>query len=555
MKRKITVMLCFVMMVAAFLIPEQPALAAASTPEIVYSVHVQRIGDQRPVSSKGNNVGTAGTEGQGLRLENIQMRVSGVKNLGVKYRTHVESFGWMPWVKNGKVSGTSGMSKRMEAIEIKLAGKAAKQYDVYYRVHVQSIGWMGWVKNGQTAGTVGRSLRMEAIQIRIMSKSKSKLIDSTGLACASHVQQIGWQGYVGGGEISGTVGKGLRVEAIRIKPQGKADLHVNYATHVQGIGWMSPVSDDQLSGTTGQGRRIEAFYVSLSGKDAIMFDVYYRAHVQSLGWLGWAKNGEKAGSSGFGLRMEAFQVKLVLKGSGAPGSTEGAFLSGENNKNKRVAIGNKLFVFNSSGSVARIVDGSKPMVALTYDDGPAQGTSTILDVLERNHAAATFYVVGNRVNSFASDVKRAYNMGCEIGNHTWDHTTLSNLTSAQIASQMSQTDAVVESVTGAKTTTMRPPGGSRGGAVQSSVGKPIIIWSVDTLDWKTRSASSTISSVLNNVQDGDVVLMHDLHLCTAEASKTIIPTLVNRGYQLVTVSELAYFRGGLQSGSVYFKFR
>lgn len=84
---------------------------------------------------------------------------------------------------------------------------------------------------------------------------------------------------------------------------------------------------------------------------------------------------------------------------------------------------------------------------------------------------------------------------------------------------------------------------------------PLINWSIDTRDWATRSASSTISAVLNHVKDGDIVLMHDLYASTAEASKTIIPTLISRGYQLVTVSELAESRGGMTNGTVYTCFR
>lgn len=91
--------------------------------------------------------------------------------------------------------------------------------------------------------------------------------------------------------------------------------------------------------------------------------------------------------------------------------------------------------------------------------------------------------------------------------------------------------------------------------VKSTVGMPIILWSVDTLDWKTRNASSTINAVLNKAQDGDIILMHDLYSATATASQTIIPSLVNRGYQLVTVEEMELLRGGLENGVTYSSFR
>ncbi len=102
---------------------------------------------------------------------------------------------------------------------------------------------------------------------------------------------------------------------------------------------------------------------------------------------------------------------------------------------------------------------------------------------------------------------------------------------------------------------MRPPGGNYNGTVASTVGMPLILWSIDTLDWKTRNAAATQAAVLNHVKDGDIILMHDLYGPTAEASKVIIPELINRGYQLVTVSELADCRGGMLNGMVYNAFR
>ena len=102
---------------------------------------------------------------------------------------------------------------------------------------------------------------------------------------------------------------------------------------------------------------------------------------------------------------------------------------------------------------------------------------------------------------------------------------------------------------------MRPPGGCVNDTVKSQTGMPMILWSIDTLDWRTRNAASTKTAVLDHVKDGDIVLMHDLYEATANASTTIIPTLVERGYQLVTVSELAECRGGMKDGCLYYSFR
>ncbi|MCC8100899.1 MAG: polysaccharide deacetylase family protein [Clostridiales bacterium] len=211
--------------------------------------------------------------------------------------------------------------------------------------------------------------------------------------------------------------------------------------------------------------------------------------------------------------------------------------------------------FDSNGVLYRTVDMDGKMIALTYDDGPSANTSTILKTLQQYNAVATFFVVGNRVSTYASTVKAAYDLGCEIGNHTWEHLILTRYPASTIQSQITRTSEAVRAVTGVSPVVMRPPGGNYNSTVKSAVNMPIINWSIDTRDWATRNASSTIAAVLNHVKDGDIVLMHDLYSSTAEASKTIIPTLINRGYQLVTVSELAESRGGMTNGTVYTSFR
>lgn len=211
--------------------------------------------------------------------------------------------------------------------------------------------------------------------------------------------------------------------------------------------------------------------------------------------------------------------------------------------------------FDEKGVLYRSIDKKKKMVALTYDDGPSKDTPTILKVLKKNNSVATFFVVGNRLSSYKSTVEKAYEQGCEIANHTYSHQILTRLGAAGIKSQISKTNKAVKRITGESPKVLRTPGGATNSSVKSVAGMPIIYWSIDTLDWKTRSASKTVRAVLNHVKDGDIVLMHDLHHCTAVASKTIIPKLVKKGYQLVTVSELAECRGSMKDGRVYYNFR
>ena len=198
---------------------------------------------------------------------------------------------------------------------------------------------------------------------------------------------------------------------------------------------------------------------------------------------------------------------------------------------------------------------SDQVIYLTFDCGYENGnTEPILDALKKHSVPATFFVVGNRVPSWPGVLKRAFDMGCEIGNHTYDHKILTKTDVATIQSQINGTNAAVQSITGVSPAVMRPPGGGYNGTVSAAVGMPIILWSIDTLDWKTRNPLLTQASVLNHVQNGDIILMHDLYSQTAAASGVIIPELRNRGYQLVTVSELSDCRGAMSNGSVYHAF-
>ena len=229
-------------------------------------------------------------------------------------------------------------------------------------------------------------------------------------------------------------------------------------------------------------------------------------------------------------------------------------------KNGKMVTGKKtishyLCYFSEKGVLLRKIDKNKKMVALTYDDGPSIYTPRVLKTLKENNSVATFFVVGNRVPTYSDTVKKAHDMGCKIGNHTYEHKCLTRISETEVRRQISRTNKNVKKVTGQTPVIMRPTGGATNPNVKQWVGMPSIIWSIDTLDWKTRNAGSTKKAVLDHVKDGDIVLMHDLYSATATASETIIPELVRRGYQLVTVSELAECRGGMKETGAYYSFR
>ena len=494
--------------------------ATALSPSIIYKSHVQDIGWMGCMRDGE----TSGTIGKALRMEAIRIKIRNVPG-GVEYSTHVQDIGWMDYAANGELGGTEGRSLRLEAIKIRLTGDAVSKYDVYYRIHAENIGWMDWAKNGAAAGTSGFGYRMEAIQIVLVEKGEAppgataRAFAEPEISYQSYIQDIGWQENVENGETSGTSGRALRMEAVRINLKNISGS-VEYRTHIQNIGWTNYTADDALSGTVGQSLRMEAVEIRLTGDAAAMFDVYYRVHAENCGWLDWAENGASAGTEGLSYRMEAIQIVLVRKGSAAPGPTARPF-------EKSVAVSSAM-----------------PMVALTFDDGPYSVVdSRILNALSANGAHATFFVAGYRIAEYSDTILEIYSQGSEIGNHTYSHHNLSSLSASDIRSEIARTDQLIFNLTGKYPALIRPPEGSYNSTVANTVDRPLVMWSIDTRDWKTRSTSSTISSVLNNVQDGDIILMHSLYPSTAVACETIIPELVARGYQLVTVSELMAARG------------
>jgi len=296
-----------------------------NTPIVTYECHVQDIGCQGWV----RNGAISGTSGESKRLEAIYIQLANVDG-GIEYRTHVQDIGWMDWEADGALSGTSGQSKRLEAIQIRLTGAAIDLYDVYYSVHAENYGWLDWAKNGEPSGTAGYGYRLEAIKVLLVPKGGAApgdvqrpyvdLYAQPQVSYQTHVQDIGWQGYVSNGEISGTSGQSRRLEAIQIKLQN-IDGGIKYSTHVQDYGWMPWSAGDAVSGTSGQSKRLEAIQIKLTGAAADLYDIYYCVHAQNFGWLDWAENGASAGTSGLGYRLEAIRIILVPKGGAAPEPT------------------------------------------------------------------------------------------------------------------------------------------------------------------------------------------------------------------------------------------
>lgn len=192
----------------------------------------------------------------------------------------------------------------------------------------------------------------------------------------------------------------------------------------------------------------------------------------------------------------------------------------------------------------RTVDITKKLVALTFDDGPNKTyTNDILDTLEAYGCVATFFDVGNVISSAPDVMKRASDMGCEMGSHSWSHKNLKTASVDKIKEEISKTDAKFEEVLGYKPKLLRPPYGAVGSDLKANCSEYLIGWSVDTLDWKYRDKDKVVASVKNEGNlDGDVILMHSLYKSTADAVRELVPWLIENDYQLVTVSELMKYK-------------
>lgn len=229
------------------------------------------------------------------------------------------------------------------------------------------------------------------------------------------------------------------------------------------------------------------------------------------------------------------------------------------NKNQDDKTDNAVDAVSNAGQSKWIrddLDADKPMVALTFDDGPyAPVTNKILNTLKRYDARATFFVVGSRVPSYKDVLEKAYKQGNEIATHTYNHADLTKINAKKIKKELDDSAEVISDAIGCGFSALRPPGGNINDRMRKVIKVPMIYWSVDTQDWKSRNAKSVLKEC-EVIRDGDIVLMHDLYPTTAQAIKKLVPKLVKEGYQLVTVDELLYYKGiDAEAGKVYYNGR
>ena len=197
------------------------------------------------------------------------------------------------------------------------------------------------------------------------------------------------------------------------------------------------------------------------------------------------------------------------------------------------------------------INNSDKLIALTFDDGPNYNTSKVLDVLAKYNVKA-FFVLGSKAKDNKKILKREYDSGMEIGNHTFNHLLLTKYKENVIKDEIDKTSSVIFEVTGRYPKLLRPSYGAYNNTIKKIGDMPIIIWDIDTLDWKYHNSKRIASRVINKVKDGDIILMHDIYSATANSLNIIIPELQNRGYTFVTIPELFYYKEiTLEKGRVY----
>ena len=195
------------------------------------------------------------------------------------------------------------------------------------------------------------------------------------------------------------------------------------------------------------------------------------------------------------------------------------------------------------------------LIALTFDDGPGSYTNRLLDGLAERGVQVTFFTLGSRAEIYPNTIRRMYNEGHQVAQHTYDHPQLSAKTNEQIRWQVNHTKNILNEVLGQNFSYLvRPPYGDYNSRVLSQLGAPAIIWSIDPLDWKDRNAYTVRDRIVSNAFDGAIILAHDIHSTTVDGALMAIDSLLKQGYEFVTVNELFRRRGeSLQAGSTYYR--
>ena len=212
-----------------------------------------------------------------------------------------------------------------------------------------------------------------------------------------------------------------------------------------------------------------------------------------------------------------------------------------------------LFSISSMFTYSNAASDTK-LLAITFDDGPSQYTEELLNGLKQRKAKATFFMVGTNVGRYPELITRMKAEGHQLATHTMSHANLPTLSADGIRAEVEGVDAKLEKIVGEGKFYLRPPYGAFNKTVKATVKAPLIHWSLDTEDWRYRNSTGVYHAIMNNVSDGDIILLHDLYKTSVEGALRAIDTLQSQGYVFVTVEQLLRRRGITpEDGTVYFE--
>ncbi len=370
---------------------------------ISYSTYIQNHGWSSPTRTGDDS----GYPGEGLRMEGLI--IDAAEELGLTFGAHIQNIGWQESKRPGEIAGTMGESKRIEALWIDINDETKVNYDILYRVYVEDYGWTNWASNGSKTGSEGLAKRVEAITILLVLKEETKnytvenlLLKEKKINYVGHVQNIGWQSNSTDMNIVGTVGQGLRLEALDFK--NNDDLMIIHEAHLANIGWTNEKTNDDICGTVGQSRAMEAIKLRLGGENKNKFDLYYRVYVDRVGWMSWTKNGTMAGTSGLALRIEAIEIKVFPKGMNMISTNnESSYRIGED-----ISVNYESYVQND-GWMGKVFDGT--ISGTTGKSKPLEAFTMSLESGSRVNISYSSYIEGSGWQNFVNEPDVAGTIG------------------------------------------------------------------------------------------------------------------------------------------------
>lgn len=202
-------------------------------------------------------------------------------------------------------------------------------------------------------------------------------------------------------------------------------------------------------------------------------------------------------------------------------------------------------------------DKNKTTIALTFDDGPSgEKTKAILQALTDNKMRGTFFMVGNKMNYQADIINEIVSLQNEVGSHTYSHINMKRVSADKVTEELTKTNDLFKSITGQNIKLVRPPYGAYKKELIKNYPYSFVLWNIDTNDWRYHNVEYLTSYILDNVADGNVILMHDSYATSVEAIQKVLPILYAKDIQVVTISELAALKGyNLEDGKVYHSFK